>query len=86
MSKKILVKEGALSKFLQSFFIAKAKGKDDEFVTKLSKVSPEVGAMWNDLSKTIDNNTAKQYKWMKSKGYSTASLDDFIKKYNIDVS
>jgi hypothetical protein len=86
MSKKILVKEGALTKFLQSFFIAKAKGKDDEFVDKLSKVSPEVGAMWNDLSKTIDNNTAKQYKWMKSKGYSTASLDDFIKKYNIDVS
>jgi hypothetical protein len=86
MSKKILVKEGALTKFLQSFFIAKAKGKDDEFVTKLSKVSPEVGAMWDDLSKTIDNNTAKQYKWMKSKGYSTASLDDFIKKYNIDVS
>jgi len=86
MSKKILVKEASLSKFLQSFFISKAKGKDDEFVDKLSKVSPEVGAMWNDLSKTIDNNTAKQYKWMKSKGYSTASLDDFIKKYNIDVS
>lgn len=86
MSKKILVKEAALTKFLQSFFIAKAKGKDDEFVNKLSKVSPEVGAMWTDLSKTIDNNTAKQYKWMKSKGYSTASLDDFIKKYNIDVS
>jgi hypothetical protein len=86
MSKKILVKEASLSKFLQSFFIAKAKGKDDEFVDKLSKVSPEVGAMWDDLSKTIDNNTAKQYKWMKSKGYSTASLDDFIKKYNIDVS
>jgi hypothetical protein len=86
MSKKILVKEGALTKFLQSFFIAKAKGKDDEFVDKLSKVSPEVGAMWNDLSKTIDNNTAKQYKWMKSKGYSTASLDDYVKKYNIDVS
>jgi hypothetical protein len=86
MSKKILVKEGALTKFLQSFFIAKAKGKDDEFVDKLSKVSPEVGAMWNDLSKTIDNNTAKQYKWMKSKGYSTASLDDYIKKYKIDVS
>jgi len=86
MSKRILVKEASLSKFLQSFFIAKAKGKDDEFINKLSKVSPEVGAMWNDLSNTIDNNTAKQYKWLKSKGYSTADLDDYIKKYNIDVS
>jgi hypothetical protein len=86
MSKRILVKEASLSKFLQSFFIAKAKGKDDEFINKLSKVSPEVGAIWNDLSTTIDNNTAKQYKWLKSKGYSTADLDDYIKKYNIDVS
>lgn len=86
MSKKILVKEGALTKFLQSFFIAKAKGKEDEFNNKLYKASPEVAALWGDLSKTIDNNVAKQYKWMKSKGYSTADLDDFIKKYNIDVS
>jgi len=86
MSKKIIVKEAALGKFLQSFFIAKAKGKEDEFVNKLSKVSPEVGAMWNDLSKTIDNNVARQYKFLKSKGYSTASLDAYVKKYNIDVS
>ena len=86
MSKKILVKEGALSKFLQSFFIAKAKGTEDEFNNKISKVSPEVGKMWGDLSKTIDTNVARQYKWMKSKGYSTADLDDYIKKYNIDVS
>ena len=86
MSKKILVKEGALGRFLQSFFIAKAQGKEDEFVNKLSKVSPEVGAMWNDLSKTIDNNVARQYKFLKSKGYPTNHLDDIIKKYNIDVS
>lgn len=86
MSKKILVKEAALSKFLQSFFISKAKGKEDEFNNKLYKASPEVAALWSDLSKTIDNNIAKQYRWMKSRGYSTAHLDDFIKQYNIDVS
>jgi|688.fasta_scaffold409928_2 hypothetical protein len=86
MSKKILVKESSIGKFLQSFFIAKATGKEDEFNRKLYKISPEVGAMADALSKSIDNNVVKQYKWMKSKGYSTASLDDFIKKYNIDVS
>ena len=86
MSKKILVKEGALSKFLQSFFIAKAKGTEDEFNNKLSKVSPEVGKMWDDWSNKMDADTAKWYKLLKSKGYSTASLDDYVKKYNIDVS
>lgn len=86
MSKKILVKEAALGKFLQSFFIAKAQGKENEFNRKLHKVSPEIGAMADDLSKTIDNNIVKQYKWLKSKGYPTEALDDYIKKYNIDVS
>jgi hypothetical protein len=86
MSKKILVKEGALGRFLQSFFVAKAKGREDEFNRKLYKISPEVGAMVDDLSKSIDNNVAKQYKWLKSKGYPTDHLDDIIKQYNIDVS
>lgn len=85
MSKKILVKEAALGKFLQSFFIAKAKGKDDEFIHKLDKVSPEVAAMWDDLNQTIDSNTARHYRWLKSKGYDTSFMDDFIKKYNINV-
>jgi hypothetical protein len=86
MSKKILVKEGALSKFLQSFFTAKASGKDDEFTRKLYKVSPEVGAMIDDLNKTMDNNIAKQYRYLKSKGYPTDHLDNIIRQNNIDVS
>jgi|688.fasta_scaffold2415784_1 hypothetical protein len=86
MSKKILVKEGALSKFFQSFFMAKAKGKEDEFGDKLYKVSPEVGKMWDDFSNKMDADTAQWYRLLKSKGYSTASLDAYVKKYNIDVS
>jgi hypothetical protein len=42
--------------------------------------------MADDLSKSIDNNVAKQYKFLKSKGYPTDHLDDIIKQYNIDVS
>jgi uncharacterized protein (UPF0335 family) len=85
MPKKILVKEGALTKFLQSFFIAKGKGKEDQFINKLEKVSPEVAKMWDDLNNSIDSNTVRHYKWLKSKGYDTSAMDDFIKKYNITV-
>jgi hypothetical protein len=85
MSKKILVKEGALGKFLQSFFIAKANGKDDEFIDKIYDVSPEVAKMWDNLSNTIDSNVAKEYNWLKSRGYDTSYMDDFIKKHNIKV-
>jgi uncharacterized protein (UPF0335 family) len=85
MSKKILVKEAALGKFLQSFFIAKANGKDDEFINKLDKVSPKVAAMWDDLNNTINTDIAKQYRYLKSKGFDTSALDDYIKSNNITV-
>jgi hypothetical protein len=85
MSKKILVKEAALGKFLQSFFISKAKGKDDEFINKMYDVSPEVAKMWDNLNTKIDSNVAQEYRWLKSKGYDTSSMDDFIKKYNITI-
>jgi uncharacterized protein (UPF0335 family) len=85
MSKKILVKEAALGKFLQSFFIAKANGKDNEFINKLDKVSPKVAAMWDDLNNTINSDIAKQYRYLKSKGFDTSALDDYIKSNNITV-
>jgi hypothetical protein len=85
MSKKILVKEAALGKFLQSFFIAKANGKDDEFINKLDKISPKVAAMWDDLNNTINTDIAKQYRYLKSKGFDTSALDDYIKSNNITV-
>jgi hypothetical protein len=85
MSKKILVKEVALGKFLQSFFISKAKGKDDEFISKLYVVSPEVAKMWDDLNNTINSDIAKQYRYLKSKGFDTSALDAYIKSNNITV-
>jgi hypothetical protein len=83
MSKKILVKEGAFGKFLQRFFISKAKGKDQEFIDKLYKVSPKTAKLWDDLNNTIDNDIQKQYKWLKSKGYDTSALDAYVDSSNI---
>ncbi len=85
MSKKILVKEGAFTKFLQSFFIAKAQGKDKQFINKLDKVSPKVAKVWDDLNNTINSDIVKQYKYLKSKGFDTSALDDYIKSNNITI-
>lgn len=85
MSKRILVKEASLGKFLQSFFLAKANGKDNEFINKVDKISPKVAAMWDDLNNTIDNDIARQYRFLKSRGFDTSALDDYIKSNNITV-
>jgi hypothetical protein len=65
--------------------IKKVQKKDAKLNDYGGVVSPQVGRMWDDLSDTINNNTAKQYKWMKSKGYSTASLEPFMEKYGIST-
>lgn len=85
MSKKILVKESALTRFLQSFFDAKAKGREDVWMNRLEKSNAEVAKVWSDLDKTIDRNIANQYRILKSKGLDTSHLDDMIKKYKISV-
>lgn len=85
MPNRILVKEASLSKFLQSFFIAKAKGKDDEWVDKLNKLDPNIAKAWDTLNTTINTDISRQYKWLKSKGYDTSDLDDYIKSNNITI-
>lgn len=85
MSKKIVVKEAALGKFLQSFFTAKADNKSDDWMDRLEKASPEVAKLWSNLDKTIDANIINQYRILKSKGIDTSHLDDMVKKYNIKL-
>lgn len=85
MPKKILVKESQLTRFLQSFFDAKAKGREDAWMNKLEKSNADVAKVWSDLDKTIDRNIANQYRILKSKGLDTSHLDDMIKKYKISV-
>jgi len=75
-----------LSKFnMLTAAIKKVQKKDAKLNDYGGVVSPKVGRMWNDLSETIDNNVVKQYNWMKSRGYSTASLEPFIKKHGIST-
>lgn len=85
MSKKILVREGAFTQFLQSFFTAKANGKSDDWMDRLEKASPEVAKSWSDLDKTIDKNIINQYRILKSQGIDTSHLDNIVKKYNIKI-
>jgi hypothetical protein len=83
MSKKILVREGAFTQFLQSFFTAKANGKGDDWMDRLEKASPEVAKSWSDFDKTVDKGIMNQYRILKSQGLDTSHLDALVKKYNI---
>ena len=79
-----MIKESVFSRFLQSFFIAKAKGKEDVLLSKLEKEHPEVGKAWQKLNNTMDSNIKQQYNWMKSRGYDVSNMEDYMKKYGIE--
>jgi hypothetical protein len=85
MSKKILVKESAFGKFLQSFFIAKARKRDNAWISKLEKQHPEVAKSWQELNKKIDSDIMKQRAYLKSKGFDTSALDDYIKSTETNI-
>lgn len=38
--------------------------------------------MWDELNHSIDSDIERQYKYLKSKGFDTTALDDFIKSKN----
>ncbi len=72
--------------------IKKVQTKDEKLYkaergTSKNGYQPSEGVekMWDDWSNKMDANTAQWYRWLKSKGYSTADLDDYVKKYGLST-
>jgi hypothetical protein len=83
MSKKILVKESGFIEFIKSFFKAKSKGTESEWLQKLRKVDPKLADIWSSYDDTVSKGIATQMRVLKSRGLDTSHLEDFIKKYGI---
>lgn len=68
----------------------KASGKEADKLFNKHKgeqpQNPEVDKLWDDLNNSMDDNILRQYKWLKSNGYSTEALDDYIKKRGLNTN
>ena len=75
-----------LSKFnMLTAAIKKVQKKDAKLNDYGGVVSPQVGRMWDDLSETMDNNVARQYRFLKSKGYPTDHLEPLLKEHGVST-
>jgi hypothetical protein len=80
MKKKLLIKESAFTRLLQSFFGAKAKGNENEWIGKLLEKDPEVAQAVDRLDKMLKKNATSLREKLKAKGIDTKEIDDLIQR------
>jgi hypothetical protein len=80
MKRKLLVKESSFIKLLQSFFLAKAKGQEKEWIGRVVDKDPDVAQAVDQLDKMMTKNAIRLRDKLKAKGLDTKEMDDLIQK------
>jgi hypothetical protein len=83
MRKKILVKEAGLIDFFKSFFRAKAKGNESEWLQRLRKANPELADVWVDYDDKLSKQMWNQKRNLEKLGIDASHVDAIIKKYGL---
>lgn len=82
---KLLIEANLFQKLLDTFFKAKADGKEDKFKDALKKQSPELGNAFDDYDAQLLKNADRVKQIMIKQGMDTSKLDywaDQLKKYS----
>lgn len=83
MSKKILVKEAGLIDFFRSFFRAKSKGKESQWLGALRKADPKLADIWTDYDDALSKNMWNQKRILQRRGLDTTHIDKIITQYGL---
>ena len=83
MPKKILVRESGLLDFFQSFFQAKSKGKESDWLQRLRKADPKLANVWSNYDSKLSASIQQQKRDLQSLGLDTSKVDAMIKKYGL---
>ena len=78
---KLLIEANIFQKLIDTFFKAKAKNKEDEFISKLKHADTEVGNAFDDLNQTMINNMVKLKKSLEKQGMDTTEVDNYLNTY-----
>jgi hypothetical protein len=77
---KLLIERNLFQKLIDTFFKAKADGKEDKFKDALKKQSPDFGNAFDDYDAQIDKNAEIIRKKMIAAGLDTSKLDYWLNK------
>ena len=79
---KLLIERNLFQKLLDTFFKAKADGKEDKFKNALKKQSPELGDAFDDYDAQLLKNAERVRKSLQASGMDTSELDYWINRAN----
>jgi hypothetical protein len=80
---KLLIEVNIFQKLLDTFFKAKADGKEEKFKAAVKKQSPELGNAFDEYDKQLISNSDRLSKILKNAGVDTTEMDywnDKLKK------
>jgi hypothetical protein len=83
MRKKILVREAGLMDFFKSFFRAKSKGNESEWLQRLRKANPDLADVWVDYDNKLSKNMYTQKRALEKLGLDASHVDAIIKQYGL---
>ena len=75
---KLLIERNVFQKLLDTFFKAKADGKEDKFKAAVKKQSPELGDAFDDYDAQLLKNAERLRKTLKSAGVDTSQMDYWV--------
>lgn len=78
---KLLIEANIFQKLINTFFKAKADGKEDQFISKLKHADTEVGNAFDDLNQSMINNMVKLKKSLEKQGMDTTEIDNYLKTF-----
>jgi len=79
---KLLIERNLFQKLIDTFFKAKADGKEDKFKDALKKQSPELGDAFDDYDAQLLKNAERVRKSLQASGMDTSELDYWINRAN----
>ena len=78
---KLIFERNIFQKLLDTFFKAKTKNKEDEFISKIKYSNPELSKAFKDLDDSIVSGQLKLKSILKKRGLDTTEIDAFLDKY-----
>ncbi len=78
---KLLVERNIFQKLLDTFFKAKADGKEDKFKNGLKKQSPDLGHWFDEYDAQLVKNAENMRQIAIRNGLDTTEVDNYLRQY-----
>lgn len=82
MSKgKLLIEKNLLQRLIDTFFQAKAQGKEDQYISKIQHKNPKVASAFKKMDDADIKSKLALKKALQDAGIDTSKVDTFLNTY-----